>query len=265
MNAIRIPGGRLLAFQVFSFIVIVTAWHIGFQDAESRQFLPSPAGVWHAAVQYIGDGSLLSATRGSLGRVLLGFVAAAILGVGFGLSMGFIPVVRRALMPILEAMRAIAPIAWIPLAVVWFGITGTASIFIVAYSAFFPFVVNTAHGISHLDQRLLQAARSLGAPPLRISYMVVLPAILPVLILASRLSMGAAWGAIIAAEMAMGVKLSGGEVASEGLGQLMIRTLYVKRDINALVVFLLTIGVVALLVDSIFRLVDRRIKWSSVA
>ena len=265
MNASRILGGRLLAFQIVSLLAIVTAWDIGVQHAASRQFLPSPTGVWHAVIQYIGDGSLITATRGSLGRVLLGFVAAAILGVGFGLSMGFIPVVKRALMPILEAMRAIAPIAWIPLAVVWFGITGAASIFIVAYSAFFPFVVNTAHGISHLDQRLVHAARSLGAPPLRIAYMVVLPAILPVLILASRLSMGAAWGAIIAAEMAMGVKLSGGEVASEGLGQLMIRTLYVKRDIDALVVFLLTIGIIALLVDLIFRLIDRRIKWSSVA
>lgn len=256
--------GALAPFQIVCLVVALLAWELTVRSSASREFLPSPLGVWRSAVQHVSDGSLLSATSGSLSRVVAGFLFASLLGVGVGLAMGFLPIIRRALMPIVESMRAIAPIAWIPLAVVWFGISGSASIFVVAYAAFFPFVVNTVHGIAFLDRRLVDAARSLGASRARVIGSVVLPAIVPIVILAARISMGFAWGSIIAAEMAMGVKLSGGSVASEGLGQLMIRTLYVKRDIDALVLFLITIGIVALIVDSVFRAMGRRLApWTS--
>src|SRR4051812_20153483 len=125
---------------------VVLAWEAGVRVSGQSALVPYPTGVVAAAARTIADGSLLAATAGSLFRVLVGFTIGAVLGIPLGILMGFIQPLNRALGPIVDSLRSIAPIAWIPMALLWLGIRGNAAIFIVTYAAFFPFVVNAVQG-----------------------------------------------------------------------------------------------------------------------
>jgi ABC-type nitrate/sulfonate/bicarbonate transport system permease component len=171
--------------------------------------------------------------------------------------MGLVQPIHRALSPIVDSLRSIAPIAWIPMALLWLGIRGNAALFIVAYAAFFPFVVNAEQGARLIDRNLLNAARGLGAHRALILRSVVLPSALPSILTGARISMAFAWGSIIAAELAMGLKVSAGGVAAVGLGQLMVSTLYVRRDVNGLVLYMIVIGIISLLIDLLMRRLQR--------
>lgn len=171
--------------------------------------------------------------------------------------MGFLRPVNRALGPIVDALRSIAPIAWIPMALLWLGIRGNAAVFIVTYAAFFPFVVNSAQGARLIDRNLVNAARALGASPTLIIRSVILPSALPAILTGARLAMAFAWGSIIAAELAMGIKVTSGGSGAVGLGQLMVSTLYVRRDVNGLVLYMIVIGVISLFIDLLMRRLQR--------
>src|SRR5262245_42849152 len=143
------------------FGTLLVLWELAVRQSGQFTLYPYPAGVVDAAIRTIGDGSLLAATSGSLYRVLLGFVIGGALGIPLGLLMGTLQPVNRALSPIVDSLRSIAPIAWIPMALLWLGIRGNAALFIVAYAAFFPFVLNTIQAVRLIDPGLVNAARAL--------------------------------------------------------------------------------------------------------
>jgi len=233
------------------------AWELAVRATGRTTVLPYPAGIVAAAVRTIGDGSLVAATSGSLFRVLLGFALGAAFGIPLGVLMGFIQPLNRALSPIVDSLRSIAPIAWIPMALLWLGIRGNAAVFIVTYAAFFPFVVNTVQGARLIDRNLVNAARALGASRGLILRSVILPSAVPAILTGARISMAFAWGSIIAAELAMGIKVTAGGSGAVGLGQLMVSTLYIRRDVNGLVLYMIVIGVIALLIDLAMRRLQR--------
>ena len=205
-------------------------------------------------------GSLLSATAQSLSRVLLGFAVASVLGVALGLLMGSSPVLRENLDPIIESFRPIAPMAILPIAILWLGTGTPTALAIVAYASFFPVLINTVHGVSRVDRKLVLAARTMGMSRLTILTRVVLPGALPAILLGARLAMGVAWTAIIAAELAVGSKSGGG--SSGGIGQMMFVFYAYNIDLNAIVVCMAVVGVVALLIDRLFRAAERHlIPW----
>lgn len=239
---------RRLAPLVF-FALVVVGWELAVRVSGGLSVAPFPIGVAEAAVRTLGDGTLLIAIAGSLQRVLIGFLLGALFGIPLGLLMGLVEPFRRSLAPIVDSLRAIAPIAWIPMALLWLGIRGNAALFIVAYAAFFPFVLNTIQAVRLVDRKLLDAGRALGASPWLLLRAVILPGALPVVMTGARISMGFAWGSIIAAEMAIGIKVNQGGAATVGLGQLMVGTLYVRRDINFLVLCMASIGLVSLAID----------------
>ena len=125
------------------------------------------------------------------------------------------------------------------------------------YAAFFPVVVNTVHGVSRVDRKLVLAAQTMGVPRLTILLRVILPGAMPSVMLGSRLAMGVAWTAIIAAELAVGAKSGGG--GSGGIGQMMFVFYAYSIDLNAIVVCMVSVGVVALLIDRIFRAAEVRL------
>src|SRR5207244_2600124 len=141
---------------------------------------------------------------------LIAFLFAAAGGLAIGVAIAVFRPLDRALSPIIDALRSIAPIAWIPMAVLWFGITGNAAIFIVAYAAVFPIILNTSTAIRRLDRRLVDAAQTLGAGPAMLLFQVILRGALPTIVVGARIAMGFAWASIIAAELAMGIKLGEG-------------------------------------------------------
>jgi ABC-type nitrate/sulfonate/bicarbonate transport system permease component len=250
------PAARRLAPILF-FGATLIAWEFGVRASGALAVAPYPAGVVQAAIRALGDGTLLDAIGGSLRRVATGFAIAALLGIPLGLAMGLFEPLRRALDPIVDSLRAIAPIAWIPLALLWLGIRGNAALFIVAYAAFFPFVLNTIQAVRLIDRKLVDAARALGAGGWLIVRAVVVPGAVPVVLTGARIAMAFAWGSIIAAEMAIGIKVNPGGAATVGLGQLMVNTLYIKRDINGLVLYMLSIGMVSLAIDFGVRTLQR--------
>ena len=239
-------------------VMTLVLWEILVLRTGQLTRYPHPMGMAAAAVRTISNHTLIAATWQSLTRVLTGFCIATTLGIVTGALVGLSRSVDRGLTPILEVLRSIAPIAWISVAILWFGITGQASIFVVAYAAFFPVVLNTAQAVQFVDAIHIRAARTLGAGSALLLRAVVLPSALPTILVGARIAMGLAWGTIIAAELAMGSKLEGREEAVRvGLGQLMINTLFIQRDINALALYMLVVGVMGLAIDNVIRLLRR--------
>jgi ABC-type nitrate/sulfonate/bicarbonate transport system permease component len=246
---------RLVPLPVFAAILIV--WQIAVQSSGHVALYPYPAGIVAAAIRTIGDGSLVAATVGSLSRVLLGFAIGALLGIPLGMLMALLPPLNRAMSPIIDSLRSIAPIAWIPMALLWLGIRGNAALFIVAYAAFFPFVLNTIEAVRQIDRKLINAASALGAGRLLILRTVILPGSLPIILTGGRIALAFAWGSIIAAELAMGIKVTAGGSGAVGLGQLMVSTLYIRRDVNGLVLYMIVIGLISWTIDVLMRRLQR--------
>jgi ABC-type nitrate/sulfonate/bicarbonate transport system permease component len=236
--------------------LLLVLWQVIVWKGFPPGLVPSPVGIVLAGQSHIADRTLLTALSSSFGRVLAGFSIAFVMGVPLGLAMGLVPPIARAVAPFLDALRAIAPIAWIPIAVLWLGVTSNAAIMIVTYAAVLPLALSAYQGVRLLDHRLLQAARALGAGPRLRLVAVVLPGSIPILITACRLSMGFAWGSIVAAELAVGVKVGAGS-GGQGIGQMMAETLFIARDVNTLALCMLCVGLVSLAIDFLTRALGR--------
>jgi ABC-type nitrate/sulfonate/bicarbonate transport system permease component len=161
--------------------------------------------------------------------------------------MGTYRAIDRSIDPLVESFRPIAPIALLPLAILWFGTGTPAAAFIVGYAAFFPMIVNTVHGVKSVDPQLVRAARTLGVSRLTILRTVVLPGALPYIFVGARLALGVAWTSIIAAELAVGAKAGGGSTG--GVGQMMFVFYAYSVDLNGIIVCMISVGLVALLID----------------
>jgi len=245
--------GRTLALPAL-LVVLWQAWALTL-PADTRA--PAPAKVVLAFVGLVQSGDLPLALVQSLGRVLAGFAGALVAAVVLGGLMGSSRTLRDNLDPIVESFRPIAPMALLPIAILWFGTGTPTALAIVGYAAFFPLLVNTVHGVSRVDAKLVAAARTMGVPRTRILLSVVLPGALPGILLGARLAMGVAWTAIIAAELAVGAKSGGGN--SGGIGQMMFVFYSYSIDLNAIVVCMIVVGVVALLIDRLFRMLEGRL------
>jgi NitT/TauT family transport system permease protein len=223
--------------------------------------LPSPIAVANAAWQLLFDpdlrlfsggvynGNLIGHAMVSTGRVILGFVTGATVAVPLGVLIARRRTFEPYLDPILQILRPIPPIAWTPLAILWFGIGLQAIVFLIFLGAFWPMLLNTISGIREVPPILGQAAASLGASRRQVLFTVVLPAAVPFLFTGLRVSFGSAWITIVAAELI---------AASEGLGYLIMnaRRILAAPDI---IVGMLMIGVLGLAFDRLFRALEQRL------
>ena len=236
-------------------LLLLAAWQLWAMTLPAATRAPSPSRVVAAFVQLTASGDLPWSLVQSLGRVAGGFTVALLLGIVLGIAMGTNRTLRAMLDPVVEAFRPVAPMAVLPIAIMWLGTGTPASLSIVGYAAFFPLLLNTVHGVSQVNHTLLQAARTMGVPRSRILARVVLPAALPGILLGARLALGVAWTAIIAAELAVGAKSGGG--GSGGIGAMMFVFYAYSIDLNGIVVCMLVIGLIALAIDRLFRVAER--------
>jgi len=242
-------------------LLLVIVWQVWGLTLPERSRAPVPAEVVDAAVRLIASGDLPGAVLQSLGRVALGFVVAGSLALLLGLLMGYYRTVERNLDPIVESFRPVAPIALLPLAILWFGTGTPAAVFVVAYAAFFPMIVNTIHGVKAVEGRLVQAAQTLGLSRATILRTVILPGALPPIFVGARLAMGSAWMSIIAAELAVGSKGGGG--GTGGIGEMMFVFYAYHIELDSIVVCMITVGLVALAIDRGLRALQRRmLPWA---
>ena len=239
--------------------ILLVAWEIAVRTAHAQRLVPLPSGVIRSGIALTEDGTLLRALGSSLERVVIGFVIAGAIGIPIGLAVGSVPVLDRTLRPVLDGLRGVAPIAWIPMAILWLGVRGDAALFVVAYAAVFPFILNTSEAARRIPRSLFHAAESLGASRFLLIRSVVLPGALPFVFTGARIAMAFAWGSIIAAELAIGIKVQTARRAVAGIGQLMVDTLYVRRDVDALVLYMIVIGIVSFLIDSGLRRAQARL------
>jgi ABC-type nitrate/sulfonate/bicarbonate transport system permease component len=253
-----------IALPILVALTLCTIWEIAVRVTHSHGRVPAPSGVLLTGWELISSGVILEAMSGSLKRVLIGFVIGGALGIPLGLAIGTIPALDRALRPVLDGLRSIAPIAWIPMAILWLGVRGDAALFVVAYGAIFPFIVNASLAVRLVDRRLIAAARALGASRMMILRNVLIPGSMPMIFTGARIALAFAWASIVAAELAIGIKIAGQGRNVAGIGQVMVETLYVRRDVDALVFYMLVIGIVSFLIDFGLRRLQRRmLPWSA--
>jgi len=216
--------------------------------------VPSPGDVFRAALAAIRDGSLLRNALASLLRVLEGFTLALVIAVPLGVLMGVSGNARGLVEPLIELLRPIPPIAFIPLAILWFGIGEFSKVLIIAYGAFFPIFVNTMAGFRDVDRVHIRAAQALGANRFDIFRDVALPSAFPQIVTGARLGMGLAFIVLVAAELV---------AASEGLGYLINDARFSFRT-DQIFVGMITIGLLGLVLNKALLEAERRLlRWKS--
>ena len=230
--------------------VVVLAWLAA--SASSRvaaSVLPPPHTVLGALAGEVASGALLGHVASSLGRSLLGYLAAAAVGVPLGLAMGVSARVRSFLTAPVELLRPVSSIAWIPLAILWFGIGLGSVVFVTFIVCVFIVLLNTVAGVLTVDPDLVKAGRVLGAGRRLIFQKVVVPSALPGILLGLRVALAGAWGGVVVTEM----------IASQnGVGYMIHHAQTTFRP--ALVIGgMFVIGVVGYLLNRVFLLVERRL------
>jgi ABC-type nitrate/sulfonate/bicarbonate transport system permease component len=222
----------------------------------SARYLPGPLTVLSTVVelttQPYSGATLWGHLSASLVRFGLGFLLAAVVGITLGLLMGWYRWLDNVVSPFFEALRFIAPIAWVPFAGLWFG-TGIGGPTLVIFSGAFPTcLVNAYRGAKYIDRRMLEAARTLGASGPRIVAEVLLPASLPSIVAGLRVAAGIGWQSLIGAELI---------VVASGVGYMMV-----QWQLNVLTPIvmagMLAIGVVGVVIDVVLRWSENRIKRS---
>jgi taurine transport system permease protein len=242
---------------VLSVVAVLLAWWTITSLGLVRSIiLPSPPEVWQGALD-IWDGYLgvpfWNHFKASLSVMLMGYFSAALVGVCAGVAMAWIPVLDKLFAPLIAVMRPIPPPAWIPLAILWFGIDLSAKVFIVFVAAVVPCVLNSYQAIKSTPIELLNAGRSLGARNFRLLFEVVIPAGLPVILGGLRIALGTAWATIVAAELV---------VSLAGFGFLIMNG-YRNLESNIVVCGMVAVSVFGFLMNVAFVRVTRRlVPWA---
>lgn len=219
-----------------------------------KQFIPAP---WEVVMKFaqltqapfVGY-TIQTHLVSSLGRYLLGFGLAVLIGVPLGLLMGWFRWLDDVVTPLFESIRFIAPIAWVPFAALWFGTGIGGPVLIIFMGAFPPALINAHRGAKFVEIRLIEAAQVLGASNFRIIVEVLLPASVPSIVAGLRISAGLGWQSLVGAELI---------VASSGIGYLMVKG---QSNIDTAIVMsgMIAIGMIGFLIDVLLRQIETRIR-----
>lgn len=221
-------------------------------DPQIAILLPSPVQLASTAGKLIATGELPHHLADSLRREAVAF-ALALLAVPLGIAMGWWRGVNQQFYPVVEILRPIPPLAWIPLSILWFGLGDVQNEFIIFLGMVFPILLNTLEGVRQVDRNLIRAARSLGAGETVLLRRVVLKAALPQIVTGLRVGLGFGWMALVAAELVG---------ANSGLGFLINDARSLLRT-DIVVVGMLAIGVAGLTIDFALRRLARwLLPWS---
>lgn len=217
-RGVRIPGMGRLRGLILPLVVIVLWESIARAGWVDRNLLPAPSAVLDRWIAYALPAKAFDPTQGgwlawafsgelpmdaasSLYRVVAGFVIGGGLALPLGLVMGASRAMYGLFDPLVQILRPIPPIAYIPLAILWFGLGNPPAIFLIAIGAFFPVLMNTIAGVRHVDVIYVRAAQNLGAGPFTLFRRVMLPAAMPYILAGVRIGIGTAFIVVIVSEM----------------------------------------------------------------
>ena len=241
-------------------VLFLAIWHLAsttglfgrIELVYSLLLLPTPETVLKAILETVADGTLWGNVSVSIVRVAIGFVLAVLIGIPLGLGMALSPLCNNIAEPFVRLFSPIPGIAWVPLAILWFGLGDKAAIFIIAIGSIFPIVINTVQGVRDVDAHLVDAARMMGASHLQILRRVMLPSVIPYLVTGFRIGLGFAWRVVIAAEM-VGVPKGIGYMLNVGRST-------GRTDIT--IVTMVTLGLLMLVVEELlFAPIENRTRF----
>ncbi|GHV59297.1 hypothetical protein FACS1894103_2410 [Campylobacterota bacterium] len=234
-------------------VLIVVVWKLAEVAGYTTPYtMPAPEEVVLTAIEFIADGSLWTHIVTSFLRVIEGFMIALVLALAFGVVIGLNRRFERFTDAVLQLIKPIPPIAWIPLAILWFGIGEASKIYIIAVGAFFPILVNTVAGIKNIDPRYLELSRVYETPKIRVIRRVIIPGALPFIMTGVRLGLGMAWICVVAAELI---------AANSGIGYMLMDGRSLSRP-DMVILGMVVIGVVGKIMDDLLQSFSARIiRW----
>lgn len=227
--------------------VLLLLWDIGIRRQPSH-LLPTPWGVVGGLADLVRHGLLLKYVVASLFRVTWGFFLAVILAIPLGLMVGWHRRAEMALNPILQILRPISPLAWIPIAILWFGVGDLSAIFLIFVGCFFPLMLTAIDAVQSVPAVYVHAGRNFGLGSTGLLVRVLYPAVVPRLIVGLRITLGIAWLVVVAAEMI---------AVSSGLGFLIVDARNAGNRYDLVVAGMVIIGVIGLLLDIGMRQIEK--------
>jgi NitT/TauT family transport system permease protein len=248
----RGAGARLVP-PVLVLLALMLCWHAAVRISASR-IVPGPWQVAAGIAGLVQGGVLWRYAIASLYRVTVGFGLAVLVGVPAGLLCGWFIPLGRAFNPVIQLLRPISPIAWIPLAILWFGVDDRAPIFLIFVSTVFPLIVSAAAAVRRVPVVYVRAARNFGLHGAALFRRVIFPATLPALVTAVRVGLGIAWLVVVAAEMI---------AVDSGLGYLIVDARNAGGRYDLVVAGMVLIGIFGLLLDTAVRSIERldAVRW----
>lgn len=234
-------------------LTLLLAWHLAARTQTSGLF-PDPFQVFGGLTELLQRGLLVKYTVASLFRVTWGYLAAVVTAIPVGLLLGWYRRGELALNPLLQLARPISPLAWIPISILWFGVGDSAAIFLIYMASFLPLTVASMNAVKSVPPTLLRAGRNFGLSSRQLLVGVILPAALPQLIVALRITLGVAWLVVVAAEMI---------AVNSGLGFLIIDARNAGNRYDLVVAGMVMIGLIGLALDTGMRQLERSraLRW----
>jgi len=238
---------------VAAIVLLIAVWWAVVLATQSVIF-PTPWQVVMGTLELIQDGTLWEHIGASLFRVGAGFLLAVVVAVPLGLWMGWVRGAFVTLNPIFQILRPISPIAWIPIAILWFGVGNASPIYLIFISSVFPMIVETTAGVHTIERRYLRAAENFGVSRTTLFTRVVIPAVLPQIIVGMRIGLGVAWLVVVAAEMI---------ALRSGLGYLIIDSRNAGNRYDLVIAGMILIGLIGLMLDGAMRLLQglKAVRW----
>jgi len=229
---------------------LIAVWWLAVSASHSVIF-PTPWAVVTGTFELLEDGTLWRHIGASLMRVGAGFGLAVCVAIPLGLWMGWVRGAYRMLNPVFQMLRPISPIAWIPIAILWFGVGNASPIYLIFISSVFPMVVQTTVGVHTIEKRYLRAAENFGVSRATLFKQVVIPAALPQVLVGMRIGLGVAWLVVVAAEMI---------ALRSGLGYMIMDARNAGNRYDLVIAGMIIIGLIGLSLDGIMRMLER-VRW----
>ncbi len=231
-----------------AFAIVLVLWELVARfSGWSETVFPGPLAVLGSIGEMVENGTLLQHSAASLYRVTVGFYIAALLGIPLGILLGRVALANVILNPLIQFLRPISPLAWIPLAMLWFGIGDKPAIFLIFLSSFFPIVVSTAVAVGAINPIYFQVSANFCLSRKETNLRIVIPAILPDVVTALRISVSIAWLVVVAAEMI---------AVQSGLGYLILDSRNALR-MDYVMVGMIVIGLIGVFLDYVMRRLGR--------
>lgn len=234
-------------------VLFLAGWHSIVRISGSDIF-PTPWQVVLGLVELFQQGVLLKYIVASLFRVTWGFLLAILVGVPFGLLLGWFRPLATAFNPMIQIFRPISPIAWIPVAILWFGISDISPIFLIFLASVFPITVSSMAAVQNMQPVYVRAARNFGLNNRQLFQKVIFPACLPQILTGLRIALGIAWLVVVAAEMI---------AVNSGLGYLIIDARNAGKRYDLVVAGMVMIGLIGLILDIVVRSLEKfdEVRW----